>query len=311
MKLATISRSAGEPTTLGAALDGDIVDLSAAYRELNGLAAPAGLGSVGALLAGGDDALDLALKTLVGARALGSQATVSVRSPIDSVVFHPPAPATAKVICVTVNYESHVTAGYTQPAADPYFFIKFPNILTGHRRPVCLSKTSQKCDSEIELVVVIGKRGKYIAPERAFDHIAGYTIGNDFSFRDRRTIKSDPESPRLHWLTLKNLDTAAPIGPWLVTRDEISDPYALEVSLTLENDPRVRVTGSSGGMSHDIPTLIAHASDGLTLEPGDLIFCGTPLPVAFGCGRFLKEGDVLHAEISGLGALINSTIRER
>src|SRR5690606_36480307 len=120
-------------------------------------------------------------------------------------------------LCVTMNYQSHAQASLTKPSEEPYFFLKFPNDLTPHRACVIRSRTSSKCDSEIELAVVIGKRGKYIKREHAMDYVAGYTIANDFTFRDRRTLQSDPISARLHWLTLKNLDTAAPIGPWLVT----------------------------------------------------------------------------------------------
>jgi 2-keto-4-pentenoate hydratase/2-oxohepta-3-ene-1,7-dioic acid hydratase in catechol pathway len=210
-----------------------------------------------------------------------------------------------------MNYASHAKAsGLTKPSEEPYFFIKLPHLLTPHRAPVLCSRTSQKCDSEIELAVIIGKRGKYIAPEHAMDYVAGYTVANDFSFRDRRTLKSDPNTARLNWLTLKNLDTAAPIGPWLVTKDDIADPYTLDITLTLDNDPQERQTGNTSGMMHTIEELIHHASDGLTLEPGDVILTGTPHEVAFGHERFLRDGDILRAEIGHIGALVNPVSRE-
>jgi 2-keto-4-pentenoate hydratase/2-oxohepta-3-ene-1,7-dioic acid hydratase in catechol pathway len=109
----------------------------------------------------------------------------------------------------------------------------------------------------------------------------------------------------LHWFTLKNLDNAAPIGPWLVTRDEIPDPYNLEIKLTLDNDPDHKQSGNTSGMMHRIEDLIYHASNGLTLEPGDVIASGTPHQVAFGKERWLKDGDILRAEITGIGALVN------
>jgi len=177
--------------------------------------------------------------------------------------------------------------------------------MTPHRAPICHSKTSQKHDSEIELAVIIGKRGKYISRDDAFDYIAGYTVINDFSFRDRRSLSDDPNSARLHWFTLKNLDNAAPIGPWLVTKDEIPDPYDLEISLTLDNEPELKQSGSTEGMMHRIEDLVMHASNGLTLEPGDVIATGTPHDVAFGQQRFLQDGDILRAEISKIGALVN------
>ena len=159
--------------------------------------------------------------------------------------------------------------------------------------------------SEIELAVIIGKRGKYISPENAFDHIAGYAVINDFSFRDRRSLSEDPNSARLHWFTLKNLDNAVPIGPWLVSKDEIPDPYALDITLTLDNEPELRQSGSTEGMMHRIEDLVMHASNGVTLEPGDVIATGTPHDVAFGQQRFLKDGDILRAGITGIGDLVN------
>jgi 2-keto-4-pentenoate hydratase/2-oxohepta-3-ene-1,7-dioic acid hydratase in catechol pathway len=185
-----------------------------------------------------------------------------------------------------------------------------PSLMTPHRAPICRSKTSEQHDSEIELAVVIGRRGKYISRESAFDHIAGYCIINDFSFRDRRSLTDDPNSARLHWFTLKNLDNAAPIGPWLVTRDEIPDPYDLEITLTLENEPALKQSGRTEGMMHRIEDLIFHASNGLTLEPGDVIATGTPHDVAFGQQRFLRHGDMLRAEISRIGALVNPIVAE-
>jgi 2-keto-4-pentenoate hydratase/2-oxohepta-3-ene-1,7-dioic acid hydratase in catechol pathway len=236
---------------------------------------------------------------------LGQDPDAALLHDVDRIGFHPPAGRCPKVLCVTMNYLSHAQASLTKPSEEPYFFIKLPQLLTPHGASVLRSRTSQQCDSEIELAVIIGKRGKYIGREEAMDYVAGYTVANDFSFRDRRTLKSDPNAARLHWLTLKNLDTAAPIGPWLVTKDEIADPYDLDITLTLDNDPAQRQTGNTSGMMHTIQDLIYHASDGLTLEPGDVILTGTPHEVAFGHQRFLQKGDILRAEIEKIGALVN------
>ena len=224
---------------------------------------------------------------------------------MDQIVFNPPAGDRAKILCVTMNYSSHAQASGTKQSEEPYFFIKMPTLMTPHRAPICHSKTSQKHDSEIELAVIIGKRGKYISRDDAFDYVAGYSVINDFTFRDRRSLSDDPNSARLHWFTLKNLDTAAPIGPWLVTRDEIPDPYDLEIILTLDNEPDLRQSGTTAGMMHRIEDLVFHASNGLTLEPGDVIATGTPHDVAFGRQRFLQDGDILRAEITKIGALVN------
>jgi 2-keto-4-pentenoate hydratase/2-oxohepta-3-ene-1,7-dioic acid hydratase in catechol pathway len=311
LKLLSFSIDATSPCRLGAFTGGDtIIDMPLAYEQCWGARAPDWFGSVAALLEGGDRAMDVARELLRHVEAKPDRYATCSRS-ASGIQFRSPAAPDAKILCVTMNYLSHANASNSKPAEEPYFFIKMSQLMTPHRAPILLSRTSRKCDSEIELGVIIGKRGKYISQERAFDHIAGYTICNDFSFRDRRTLKADPNTARLHWLTLKNLDTAAPIGPWLVTRDEIPDIYDLEISLTLENAPHERQTGSTRGMMHKIPMLIERASDGLTLEPGDVICTGTPHEVAFGHERFLEEGDVLKAEIEGIGALVNPVRRER
>ena len=303
MKLLTFSTDTDSTPRLGAYLGGPhVLDLGRAYARGSQGRAPDWFSSVGALLAGGEPALALARETLERA---GPTPDRSLLHEVGAIRFHAPVGLCPKILCVTMNYLSHAQASLTKPSEEPYFFIKMPNLLTPHGAPVLRSRTSQKCDSEIELAVVIGKRGKYISRAEAMSHVAGYTVANDFSFRDRRTLKSDSNSNRLHWLTLKNLDTAAPIGPWLVTKDEIDDPYNLAITLTLDNDPKERQTGNTSGMMHTIQDLIYHASDGVTLEPGDVILTGTPHEVAFGHERFLQSGDILRAEIERIGALVN------
>lgn len=303
MKLLTFSPDANSAPRLGAYLgEQRVVDMPRAYAHAFHGQAPDWFASVGDLLTGGDRALALVREVLERAGANPERALLH---DVGGIVFGPPTGTCPKVLCVTMNYLSHAQASLTKPSEEPYFFIKMPNLLTPHGAPVLRSRTSQKCDSEIELAVIIGRRGKYIARDEAMDYVAGYTVANDFSFRDRRTLTSDPNSARLNWLTLKNLDTAAPIGPWLVTKDEIGDPYDLDITLTLDNDPQERQTGNTSGMMHTIEELIHHASDGLTLEPGDVILTGTPHEVAFGHQRFLGEGDILRAEIEHIGALVN------
>ena len=306
MKLLTFAPDRQSAPRLGAYLGNQrVLDLQRAYAQAFGAAAPDWFGSVAALLGGGEPALALARQTIDRAKT-----DAALHHDVDVIVFYPPTGPSAKILCVTMNYQSHAQASLTKPSEEPYFFIKMASLLTPHNAPVLRSRTSKKVDSEIELAVIIGKRGKYITREAAMDHVAGYSVGNDFSFRDRRTLKSDPNAARLHWLTLKNLDTAAPLGPWLVTRDEIPDPYQLEITLTLDNDPQERQSGNTSGMMHRIEDLIYHASDGLTLEPGDVILTGTPHEVAFGHERFLQQGDILRAEIGQIGALVNPVVVE-
>ena len=305
MKLLTFTNDQHSEKRLGAHFqDNKIVDLARAYQLYFDAEAPDWFDSVNNLLKGGDPAMELAREVYELARGR-KIASDSVFVDMDDIAFHPPAGDSAKILCVTMNYSSHAQASGSKQSEEPYFFIKMPTLMTPHGAPICHSKTSQKHDSEIELAVIIGKKGKYISREDAFDYVAGYSVINDFSFRDRRSLTDDPNSARLHWFTLKNLDNGAPIGPWLVTRDEIPDPYDLEITLTLDNEPELKQSGSTAGMMHRIEDLVMHASNGLTLEPGDVIATGTPHEVAFGKQRFLQDGDILRAEITKIGALVN------
>ncbi|MFQ5982548.1 MAG: fumarylacetoacetate hydrolase family protein [Woeseiaceae bacterium] len=305
MKLLTFTTKEHSARKLGAYFEGNtIIDLVRAHEVYRKAQAPVWFDSVGSLLKGGDQAMALAqeLHDLASGKSIADD---SIFLEMDDIDFHPPAGDCAKILCVTMNDSSHAKASGTKQSEEPYFFIKMPTLMTPHRAPICHSKTSEKHDSEIELAVIIGKRGKYISRDDAFDYIAGYSVINDFSFRDRRSLSEDPNSARLHWFTLKNLDNAAPIGPWLVTKDEIPDPYDLEIKLTLDNEPELKQFGSTEGMMHRIEDLVMHASNGLTLEPGDVIATGTPHDVAFGQQRFLQDGDILRAEITRIGALVN------
>lgn len=310
MKLLTFTTGHNSQQKLGAHLEGNtIVDLPRAFEVYFDAQSPDWFDSVNNVLKGGDRAMQLAgeVYALASGKTKGDD---SVFVDMNNIVFHPPAGNSAKILCVTMNYSSHAQASGSKQSEEPYFFIKMSTNMTAHGQPICRSRTSQKHDSEIELAVIIGKRGKYIAREDAFDYIAGYSVINDFSFRDRRSIADDPNSARLHWFTLKNLDNAAPIGPWLVTKDEIPDPYSLDIKLTLDNEPELRQSGSTAGMMHRIEDLVMHASNGLTLEPGDVIATGTPHEVAFGKQRFLEDGDILRAEITRIGALVNPIVSE-
>lgn len=303
MKLLTFTTGPNSLQKLGAHLEGNtIIDMARAYELVYNSTAPDWFGSVGRLLQGGEPAMQLAKDVFKKAAGIKDG---SLTHDMNRITFHPPAGDRAKIMCVTMNYAGHAHASGSKPSEEPYYFLKFATIMTPHGAPICHSKTSKKHDSEIELGVIIGKRGKYISRENAMDHVAGYTVVNDFTFRDRRSLSADPNNARLHWFTLKNLDNAFPIGPWLVTTDEITDPYNLDINLTLDNDPDHKQTGNTSGMMHSIEDLIYYASNGLTLEPGDVIATGTPHEVAFGKERWLRDGDILRAEITKIGALVN------
>ena len=156
-------------------------------------------------------------------------------------------------------------------------------------------------DYEVELGVIIGTAGRDIAPERAFQHVFGYTVLNDITARDLQKRHDQ-------WFKGKSLDTTCPIGPCIVDRDTIGDPRTLELSLTVNGEPRQRAT--VGQMIFDIPTLIASLSAGLTLEAGDIIATGTPSGVGYAMNptRALKHGDVVVARIDRIGELRNRIV---
>lgn len=217
-----------------------------------------------------------------------------------------------KILCVAVNYVSHGKEQNVTPSAEPYFFTKFRNALAGPGDDILIPKVSKKVDWEVELAVIIGKKGKYIPRESAMDYIAGYSIANDVSFRDLQFPPGYPEKPNplgLDWVKGKSLDGAFPLGPWLVTKDEIRDPHNLKISLKVNGETKQDST--TGEMVVKIDRLIESTSNGITLQPGDIISTGTPLGVALFSGQpFLKPGDIVESSISEIGTLTNGVRSE-
>jgi acylpyruvate hydrolase len=218
-----------------------------------------------------------------------------------NVEFRPPIPRPGKIICLGHNYRRHVLEMGQELPKYPVIFAKFANTLIGHHQPIILPAVSTQVDYEAEMVIVIGRTGKDIQPETAFDYIVGYTIFNDVSVRDfqRRTPQ---------WLQGKTFDGSGPIGPALVTADEVSDPQALDITLRLNG--QVMQQSNTADFIFNIPTIIQFLSQIMTLEPGDLIATGTPSGVGFARQPqvFLKPGDVVQIEISQLGVLENPVV---
>jgi 2-keto-4-pentenoate hydratase/2-oxohepta-3-ene-1,7-dioic acid hydratase in catechol pathway len=212
-----------------------------------------------------------------------------------------------KIFLAAVNYLSHGKEGNLEPPAEPYFFSKFQNTIIGPEDPIILPKVSSKVDWEVELAVVIGRRGKYISQSEAQHYIAGYTIANDVSFRDLQFPKGWPKELNplgQNWIKGKGLDGALPLGPWIVTTDELKDPYNLEISLSVNGQPRQKANTSE--VIFKVEQMIEYLSSGITLEPGDIISTGTPLGVAaFSGAPYLKNGDIVEASISEIGMLRN------
>jgi 2-keto-4-pentenoate hydratase/2-oxohepta-3-ene-1,7-dioic acid hydratase in catechol pathway len=216
-----------------------------------------------------------------------------------------PVQSSGKVICIGLNYRDHARESGMEPPPEPVVFNKFPQSVVGPDDPICLPAVCREVDYEAELVVVIGKRGKHIRREAAQTHVAGYMNGNDVSARDWQIHK-----PGKQWLLGKTPDTFAPTGPWLVTTDEVPDSKNLAIALRLNG--QTMQNSSTRELIFGVDELIAYVSQLVLLEPGDLIFTGTPPGV--GMARkppvFLKPGDVCEVEIAGLGVLRNPVVAD-
>ncbi len=215
----------------------------------------------------------------------------------------PPIARPSKIICLGKNYVEHAKEGGFQTPAAPLLFCKTPNTLNGPFDPVVLPQSSGQIDWEVELAVIIGKKGKRISTDRAFDHIAGVSVLNDVSGREAQFADSQ-------WFRGKSFDTFAPMGPALVTLDEIGDPYNLR--LTAKVNGEMMQDGNTRDMVFDIASIVADISADITLIPGDVISTGTPA----GVGIFrdppvvLKAGDQVECWIENVGTICNRFVNE-
>lgn len=200
-----------------------------------------------------------------------------------------------KFMCIGLNYSDHAAeTGATLPE-HPILFMKANSAIVGPNDTVVMPRGSTMTDWEVELGVVIGKTAKYVSKENALDHVAGYCVVNDVSERHFQKHLSG------NWTKGKSCDTFGPTGPWMVTRDEIPDPQALDMTLSV-NGKRMQ-TGNTSTMIFSVAEIIEHLSHLFTLHPGDVIATGTPPGVGLGMKppTFLKDGDVMEVHINGLG----------
>jgi 2,4-didehydro-3-deoxy-L-rhamnonate hydrolase len=215
----------------------------------------------------------------------------------------PPVARPSKIICLGKNYPEHAREGGFDMPKAPLLFCKTSNALNGPFDPVLLPRSSDQIDWEVELAVIIGKAGKRIPAARALNHIAGYTVMNDVSGRRAQFAHSQ-------WFRGKSFDTFAPLGPMLVTPDEIGD--AQDLGLTAKVNGRLMQEGSTRDMLFRIETIIADVSEDITLAPGDIISTGTPA----GVGIFrdppvvLKAGDEVECWVEKIGAIRNRIVDE-
>jgi acylpyruvate hydrolase len=300
-------------TRTGIQLDEQIIDLNRAYRatlqyagdddELAVADARVPTNMVG-LLSGGEASLRAVQQatdfiarqsnTLNIPGIIYTQEQVSLLSP----VLHP-----SKIVCLGLNYRSHAAEINMAIPEYPVLFHKVVSSLTGHGQPIIIPRISNQIDYEGELAIIIGKQGKYIAENEAFSYIAGYTIANDVSARDLQF-----RTPQ--WTAGKILDTFAPLGPALVTRDEVPDPQSLTIRTTLNG--QVMQNGNTADMIFRIPFIVKFISEIVTLEPGDIILTGTPPGVGHSRSPqvFMKPGDTISIDIENLGTLTNPLVAE-
>lgn len=213
-----------------------------------------------------------------------------------------PIPDPGKVICIGLNYRDHAIEAGMKIPEEPVCFGKFGNAIIGPDAPVRIPRVAHQVDYEAELVIVIGKRAYDVSVQDAFQYVAGYCNGNDVSARDWQINK-----PGKQWMLGKTPDTFAPIGPWLVTAEEVN-PHALPIALRLNG--QTMQSGNTREFIFGVDHIVSYLSQLMTLEPGDVIFTGTPPGV--GMGRtpplWLKPGDVMEVEIAGLGVLRNPVV---
>ena len=285
MQLATIDTSTGP--RLVAHRDGKFADISGGSHAL-----PASLKALLELEGGLSHAADAADKAFQAGRLLEGRLLA-------------PIPDPQKVICIGLNYRDHAAESGMAIPTEPICFSKFSQSVVGPDALVRLPAVCTQVDYEAELVVVIGRRAKNISLADARSCVAGYMNGNDVSARDWQLNK-----PGKQWLLGKTPDTFAPTGPWLVTADEVPNPHDLPVKLRLNGE--TMQNSSTRELIFNVDELIAYLTQLITLEPGDLIFTGTPPGV--GMARkppvFLKAGDVCEVEIGALGVLKNPVVAD-
>ncbi|MBY5343101.1 FAA hydrolase family protein [Rhizobium leguminosarum bv. viciae] len=280
MKLMRVGEAGSEkPALLDA--DGKIRDLSGHVADIGGEAiGPAGLAKIAAI---DPKSLPELVPGRIGACVAG----------------------TGKFICIGLNYSDHAAeTGATVPP-EPIIFMKATSAIVGPNDNVIIPRGSEKTDWEVELGVVIGKTAKYLTEAEALDYVAGYCVSNDVSERAFQTERSG------QWTKGKSCDTFGPIGPWLVTKDEIPEPQNLGMWLTV-NGQKMQ-NGSSKTMVYGVAFLVSYLSQFMSLHPGDVISTGTPPGVGMGLKppRYLKAGDVVELGIEGLGTQKQTFVADR
>lgn len=313
MKLITFSRE-GISHRTGAILNDQVIDLHIAYKSLltsegkiraqqiTDAYVPADMTG---FLQGGNESAKLAKKAIEFALENKTVNGYRLIYDLSEVKVEAPVPAPGKIICVGHNYREHILEMKRELPPYPVVFAKFANTVVGPQDDIPFFPISEQLDYEAEFAFVIGKRARNVPQAEALDYVAGYTIVNDVTYRDlqRRTLQ---------WLQGKTVEGSAPMGPWLITSDELTNPSGLEVVLTVNGEERQR--SNTANLVFSVQYLIEFLSNLMTLEPGDVILTGTPggVGVARNPQVFLKDGDIVRIEIDQIGVLENkvTTVKE-
>jgi len=260
------------------------------------------------------DAPDLGALLARGALASCADAPIRSRQPYRLELLRAPVPRPPKVVCIGINYATHVdelrtALGDFPPPREPVFFFVPSSAVAGPADSVVLPRLApDRVDHECELAVVVGRRAKEIAPDEAWAYVAGLTMANDISARDVQAKAM--RGPALELSHAKGFDGFKPMGPVLVTLDELATaPLDLELRCRVNGEERQRARTSD--LLFDIPACLSHVSQWVTLEPGDVILTGSPAGVGFFQGRFLEPGDVVEVEGEGIGTLRNEIVAAR
>ena len=224
-------------------------------------------------------------------------------APAADCVWLPPVLRPEKIICIGLNYRDHAAESKMEIPKEPVFFNKYNNALVGAAGPIVLPANSSQVDYEAELAVVLGKKARHVEAGEAMEHVGGYTLMHDVSARDWQFRTGQ-------WVSGKTFDTFGPCGPVLVTPDEVPDPHALDIRLTLNG--RVMQQSNTANLIFNVPTLISYLSQMLTLQPGDIISTGTPPGVGFARRPpvFLQDGDVVEIFVERVGTMRHACVAE-
>jgi 2-keto-4-pentenoate hydratase/2-oxohepta-3-ene-1,7-dioic acid hydratase in catechol pathway len=297
MKLVTIKKEGKH--VLGVKIENGIIDIEEALRESPNNQVHTKIMEV---IDGGNEAIS-ALEDYISKLPIENK--LNYIKDEEDVEWGPCVTQPNKIICVGLNYRKHADETNSPYPEVPILFSKFNNTLTGHKCKIAVPKVTQRLDYEVELGVVIGKEAKYVSKEDALDYVFGYCTANDLSARDL-------QKKTHQWLLGKTCDDFSPIGPYLVTANEVPNPNKLQLKTYVNGEKRQ--DSNTSDMIFYVDEIVSYISQHMTLTPGDVILTGTPEGVIIGYPRekrvYLKPGDVVTVEVEKLGTLTNRLIEE-